>query len=61
MSGFDRIGDLLGQIQPLLKDAKKETEDYYKKDSKSYAVVYGTDLVVDYLNDILDILKDKEE
>ncbi|MAO19496.1 MAG: hypothetical protein CMJ25_01985 [Phycisphaerae bacterium] len=60
MSGFDRIGDLLGQIQPLLKDAKKETEDYYKKDSKSYAVVYGTDLVVDYLNDIISILKEKE-
>ena len=61
MSGFDRIGDLLGQINPLLNDAKRETEEFYKETPESYDVVYGTDLVVDYLNDILDILKDKEE
>ena len=61
MSGFDRVGDLLGQINPLLNDAKRETEKFYKETPESYDVVYGTDLVVDYLNDILDILKDKEE
>ena len=61
MSGFDRVGDLLGQINPLLNDAKRETEEFYKENPESYDVVYGTDLVVDYLNDILDILKDKEE
>jgi len=61
MLGFDRIGDLLGQINPLLNDAKRETEEFYKETPESYDVVYGTDLVVDYLNDILDILKDKEE
>jgi hypothetical protein len=61
MSGFDRIGDLLGQINPLLNDAKRETEEFYNETPESYNVVYGTDLVVDYLNDILDILKDKEE
>lgn len=61
MSGFDRVGDLLGQINPLLNDAKRETEEFYKKNPESYDVVYGTDLVVDYLNDILDILKDKEK
>ena len=61
MSGFDRVGDLLGQINPLLNDAKRETEEFYKENPESYGVVYGTDLVVDYLNDILDILKDKEE
>ena len=60
MSGFDRVGDLLGQINPLLNDAKRETEEFYKETPESYDVVYGTDLVVDYLNDILDILKDKE-
>jgi hypothetical protein len=60
MSGFDLVGDLLGQINPLLNDAKRETEEFYKENPESYGVVYGTDLVVDYLNDILDILKDKE-
>lgn len=61
MQGFDRITDLLGQIQPLLDDAKAETEKYYKENPKSYAVVYGTDLITDYLNDIIDVLKPKED
>lgn len=60
MEGFDRIGDLIGQIQPLLRDAKAETEAYYKSNPKSYSVVYGTDLAIDYLNDIISILKEKE-
>jgi hypothetical protein len=60
MLGFDRIEDLLGQIKPLLNDAKIETEKYYQQNPQSYGVVYGTDLIVDYLNDIISILKDKE-
>ena len=60
MLGFDRIEDLLGQIQPLLNDAKQETEQYYKENPDSYSVVYGTDLIHDYLNDILKILKPEE-
>ena len=60
MSGFDRVGDLLGQINPLLRDAKIETEEYYQSNPESYNVVYGTDLVIDYLNDIISILKEKE-
>jgi hypothetical protein len=60
MLGFDKIGDLLGQIQPLLNDAKQETEQYYKENPDSYSVVYGTDLIHDYLNDILKILKPEE-
>lgn len=61
MQGFDRIEDLLGQIQPLLNDAKAETEQFYKDNPKSYGVVYGTDLIVDYLNDIINVLKPKED
>lgn len=60
MSGFDRVGDLLGQINPLLRDAKIKTEEYYKSNPESYSVVYGTDLVIDYLNDIISVLKEKE-
>lgn len=60
MLGFDKIGDLLGQIQPLINDAKQETEQYYKVNPDSYSVVYGTDLIHDYLNDILKILKPEE-
>lgn len=61
MQGFDRITDLLGQIQPLLDDAKAETEQYYKENPNSYAVVYGTDLITDYLNDIIAVLKTNED
>jgi hypothetical protein len=60
MLGFDRIEDLLGQIKPLLDDAKQETEQYYRENPTSYSVVYGTDLIHDYLNDILKILKPEE-
>ena len=60
MEGFDRIGDLIGQINPLLRDAKAETEAFYKSNPTSYSVVYGTDLAIDYLNDIISILKEKE-
>lgn len=60
MSGFDRIGDLLGQINPLLNDAKIESEKFYKENPQTYTVLYGTDLIVDYLNDIISILKEKE-
>lgn len=60
MLGFDKIGDLLGQIQPLINDDKQETEQYYKTNPDSYSVVYGTDLIHDYLNDILKILKPEE-
>jgi len=61
MLGFDAVEDLLGQIKPLLDDAKAETEKYYKQNPKSYAVVYGTDLIQDYLKDIILILKNSED
>ena len=61
MQGFDQIEDLLGQIKPLLDDDKAETEQYYKENPTSYAVVYGTDLIADYLNDIIAVLKTNED
>lgn len=57
MSGFDRIGDLLGQIQPLLKDAKQETEEFYKTNPLKQEVLYSTDIIEDYLNDIIKTLR----
>lgn len=61
MLAFDAIEDLLGQIRPLLDDAKAETEQYYKDNPKSYAVVYGTDLIQDYLKDIISTLKNEDD
>ena len=58
---FDKIEDLLGQIQPLLKDAKQRTEEYYKTNPLSYAVVMPTDIIQDYLEDIITALKPNKE
>ena len=49
--------DLIGQIQPLLKEARQKTIEYYNNNPESYDVVYGTDLIKDYLLDITKILK----
>ena len=57
LNGFDEVIDLIGQIQPLLKEARKKTIKYYNNNPESYDVVYGTDLIKDYLLDITKILK----
>ena len=41
----------------MLSNAKNETSDYYKDNPSSYAVVKPTDLVLDYIKDIKDLLK----
>jgi len=57
LNGFDEVIDLIGQIQPLLKEARQKTIEYYNNNPESYDVVYGTDLIKDYLLDITKILK----
>ena len=37
--------------------AKDETIAYYQEKPESYAVVYPTDLVLDYIKDIEELLK----
>ena len=57
LNEFDEIIDLIGQIQPLLKDAKYETIKYYNNNPKSYAIIYSTNLIKDNLKDIITLLK----
>lgn len=57
MLAFDRINDLIGQIQPLLKDAKIETENHYKQNPLDFNVLYSTDIIIDYLEDIIKTLR----
>jgi hypothetical protein len=57
---FDEINQELNQLKKLLRNAKKETLKYYKKNS-NYAVLYGTDLVKDYIEDIKKILNKDED
>lgn len=54
---FDLIEQQLNDIYKTLSNAKNETADYYSENPASYAVVKPTDLVLDYIKDIKDLLK----
>jgi hypothetical protein len=58
---FAELIDLITKIKSALPKAKKATEQYYKKNPKSFAVVIPTDDIKDSLTDILEKLVGKEE
>jgi hypothetical protein len=57
---FDTIEDKLNILLPLLQNAKKETMEYYKN-SPEFQIKYGTDLAVDYLDDLITLFKNKQQ
>jgi len=59
VSDFDKIEDKLNTLLPLLKQAKTETMEFYKNDP-SFKIRYGTDLAVDYLDDLITLFKEKK-
>jgi uncharacterized protein YaaN involved in tellurite resistance len=61
VKAFDELMDLVGSIKAALPKAKKQTEVYYKKNPKSYAIVFATDDIKENLADILEKLTGKEE
>jgi hypothetical protein len=61
VKAFDELMDLVGKIKAALPKAKKQTEVYYKKNPKSYAIVFATDDIKENLADILEKLIGKEE
>lgn len=56
---YDKIEDKLNTLLPLLKKSKEETMEYYKT-SPDFQVKYGTDLAVDYLDDLITLFRDKK-
>lgn len=54
---FDAIEDKLNQLIPLMQQAKNKTIDYYRNKPESYAIVYGTDLAQEYLDDLIELFK----
>jgi hypothetical protein len=56
---FQEIEKQISELKPLLRNEQKKTLAYYKK-SPNYAIITPTDLVLDYLKDIKDILKPEE-
>jgi len=56
---FDAIEDKLNQLVPMLQQAKNKTIDYYRNKPESYAVVYGTDLAQEYLDDLINLFNEQ--
>lgn len=52
INDFVELQERLKVINKKLAQAKLATDKYYRENPKSYAVVYGTDLINDYFNDI---------
>ena len=57
INAFDLIEKELNDIYKLISNAKNETIKYYKENPKSFTVVKPTDLIMDYLKDIKQLLK----
>jgi hypothetical protein len=58
LAGFDVIELKLNELIPLIKRAKQRTLTYYKE-NPNFAVVYGTDIATDYLDDLITLFKDE--
>ncbi len=56
IKAFDTIEQELNNIYKILSNAKNETIEYYNENPGSYSVVKPTDLVLDYIKDIKDLL-----
>ena len=56
INDFDELEKRLDVLQKKLKQGKLSTIRYYREQPKSYSVVYGTDMINDYFNDIETLL-----
>ena len=56
IAAFKAIEARLNSLYPAIDRAKDETIAYYKENPGSYAVVIPTDLIMEYLNDIDELL-----
>ena len=57
VAAFDAIEQEMNDIYKMLSNAKNETSEYYNDNPSSYTVIKPTDLVLDYIKDIKDLLK----
>ena len=56
IAAFKAIEARLNSLYPAIDRAKDETIAYYNENPGSYTVVIATDLIMDYLNDIEELL-----
>ncbi len=59
ITAFDSIENELNDIYKMLSNAKNETIEHYNDNPSSYSVIKPTDLVLDYIKDIKNLLQDK--
>lgn len=57
IEAFSEIENRLETLKKSLRLAKIDTTKYYREKPNSYDVVYGTDLIDDYLNDMETLLQ----
>ena len=57
IEAFDSIESELNDVYKMLSNAKNETIDHYNNKPSSYNVIKPTDLVLDYIKDIKNLLK----
>ena len=61
---IDAFSDIEKQLVDVVKNIRKakiETIAYYRDNPDKFAIVYGTDLVQDYLNDIKILLTPNDD
>ena len=59
IAAFLEIEKRLNALYPQIDKAKDETIAYYQDKPEAYSVVYPTDLILDYIKDIEQLLKDR--
>lgn len=57
---FDTIEKELNELPPMISNAKNKTISYYTENPGSYEIVSSTDLILDYIKDIKNLLKGEE-
>jgi len=57
IAAFKDIEARINALYPLLDNAKDETIAYYEDKPSSFSVVTPTDLILDYIKDIEQLLK----
>lgn len=60
IAAFDKIEQELNNIYQILSNAKNETAKYYSSNPGSYEVVVPTDMILEYIKDIKDLLQGEE-
>jgi hypothetical protein len=61
VESFSELIDLVNKIKSALPKAKKQTEQFYKKNPKSFATVFNTDQMRDELSKMLEQLTGNTE